>query len=185
MKKVYYAWETNNGMGWIKMTGREFYDFIRLPENKHRKFIPSDDEEGIDGARIWFEVSTDVYKEWDRQRKRKARSHQANENVLSVFSLEDVVYMDSQQHILTWQDILSDEMETDHDEELYQLLYSAIHALEKEEQQILKKLFFERKRSEDTIAKELGVSQQVLNYRKKQILKRLRDFLIKTESEFL
>ena len=91
------------------MTGKQFYDFICLPENKHRKFIPVDDQVVIDNARIWFEVSAETYKEWDQQRKRKARSHEANENVLSVFSLEDIICADSRQHTLTWQDILSDE----------------------------------------------------------------------------
>lgn len=101
--------------------------------------------------------------------------------MLSVFSLEDVICADSRQHTLTWQDILSDEADKDHEDELCQLLYRAIQTLEEDEQRILKKLFFEKRKSEVEVAQAFGISQQLINYRKKKILKKLHDFFVKAE----
>lgn len=48
MKKIFFRWKDENCNGinteWVEMTGKEFLEFKRKPENKHRKFIANVDE---------------------------------------------------------------------------------------------------------------------------------------------
>lgn len=43
MSKKFFVWKNAAGDGadkeWIEMTGREFYQFIKRPENRHRCFM--------------------------------------------------------------------------------------------------------------------------------------------------
>ena len=176
MKKTYYAWE--EGSGWIQMTGKEFCEFIRLPENKHRKFIPADDDPTSENACIWYEVTIEAYRKWDKNRQKKKRRSQKKSEQPLVVSFDDIVCEDPRGHVLTWGEIIHDQMESDENEKLFNTLKTAIDSLSTDEKQLVCKLFFESKQSETQIAEQLGISQQVLNYRKKKILKNLRNFFV-------
>ena len=175
MKKTYYAWE--EGSGWIQMTGKEFCEFIRLPENKHRKFIPADDDPTSENACIWYEVTIETYRKWDKTRQKKKRRSQKKSDQPFIVSFEDVICEDARGHILTWGEVICEQMESNENERLFNILKNAINTLDTDEKQIIWKLFFESKQSETQIAEQLGISQQVLNYRKKKILRKLRNFL--------
>lgn len=179
MKKTYYAWE--EGSGWIQMNGKKFFEFIRQPENKNRKFIPADDDLTSDNAYIWYEVTMDTYRKWDQSRKKKMRKSMKKSEKPLVVSFDDIVCEDSRGHVLTWGEIICDQMESDENEILFNTLKTAIDSLALDEKQLICKLFFESQQSETQIAEQLGISQQVLNYRKKKILKNLRNFFVEIQ----
>ena len=64
MKKLFFRWkdESCNGVKpeWVEMTGKEFIEFKRNPENKHRKFAEYIDEYQ-ESATIVMEVTQDTY----------------------------------------------------------------------------------------------------------------------------
>lgn len=60
-------------------------------------------------------------------------------------------------------------------------LYAAIAQLDEDEQSLIFDIFF-RKRSEREVANALNLTQQAIHYRKKKVLKRLKDILTNEKS---
>lgn len=63
-------------------------------------------------------------------------------------------------------------------QEQIHMLHSTLSILTEEERIIIKEIYFFNCKEVD-VAKKLGISQQSVNYKKKKILKKLRNFLLK------
>lgn len=179
MRKTYFAWANPQRTAWIEMTGEEFYQFINREENKHRKFIPADDElEESENAYNYIEVTIEEYREWDRKRKKRARD--AEKKPLEIVSLEMVISVDSQGVALTLEDILSDTHEdNNHAKELLMKLPLALRELSEEERAIIQIAFWGDKTMKETeMGAILGMPQSTFNFRKKKILKKLQEILV-------
>jgi hypothetical protein len=79
MANMFFVWKDPNCNGvnpeWIQMTGKQFHEFITRPENQKRKFI----KEYVDpyNRRLGFyrfEVTLEVFRKWDANRKRDLRA---------------------------------------------------------------------------------------------------------------
>lgn len=70
MAKKYYAWKNANCNGnnpeWIEMTGNEFLEFKRKPENKKRLFVELGKDEGFDDVLV-LESTKSEYDKWNNQ----------------------------------------------------------------------------------------------------------------------
>ena len=180
MRKTYFAWANPQRTAWIEMTGEEFYQFINQEENKHRKFIPADDEyEETENSFIYMEVSIEDYREWDR--KRKKRERELEKKSVEIVSAEMVISMDKDGFALTLGDTLCED--TSEQERLEDLLFDisvAINELSAEEQRIIKAAFSgAKKQNDDVIAAYLGMQRTTFRYHKKKILEKLREKLSK------
>ena len=180
MRKTYYAWANAQRNAWIKMTGEEFYQFINKEENQHRKFIPADDEfEESENKYIYFEVTIEDFREWDRNRKKRER--EAKNNPIEIVSMEMELSIDKDGSSLTLGETLAED--TQDIERLEEQLYAlscAISELSAEEQRIIKAAFSGTKKvNDDVIADYLGLKRTTFRYHKKKILEKLREKLSK------
>ncbi len=180
--KRYFVWKDANCNGinpeWLEIGGKEFYELVNKPENAKRKFIPWYDEDGEIKDTFLYEATEEAYRDWDKQRKHEARlkKHYYDERMLFV-DWDEVVYYDDVDPI-TRADMIPDpdaHVGPTDDELFVSDLYKALETLNEEERKLVDLLFLNNDgRSEVKIARELGIPQQTLNYRKNVILKKLR-----------
>jgi DNA-directed RNA polymerase sigma subunit (sigma70/sigma32) len=95
MKTTYLVWKDPNCNGinpdWQELNGREFFAFIKMPENKGRHFIKlfSVSEDGSDGD-IVMEATETAYDDWKQEKNRSDYLRRCNEGytVLSYHAME-------------------------------------------------------------------------------------------------
>jgi DNA repair ATPase RecN len=91
MKKLYFRWKDEfcNGINpeLIEMTGKEFLEFKRKPENKHRKFIECIDEYS-ETPTVVIEATQEKYDEWHREEKRKRRKKEEKKRRYKLVSMD-------------------------------------------------------------------------------------------------
>lgn len=183
-KKYYLVWkdETCNGVNpeWIFMTGKDFYKFIRKPENKKRYFMTLDDRICKDADIITMECTKEKYQEW--------RAEKHHEEYLDKFEREhkfisiNSYVPDSES--MTYEEVIADES-VDIEDDLMrvaknQLLKVFFHNLKSDELELIKRLYIENNgMNESEIAIEMGLPQKTLNNRKLNLRKKLKNFLAK------
>lgn len=179
--KRYFVWKDANCNGinpeWIELSGRQFKEFVKRPENKNRYFIKFNEDEEDTFTSV-IEATKERFLEYDRERKKKAYNRKKcfDEHFLFV-DLEEILYYDDDGPV-TRADTIVDEdayVEPNSEEQLILNLHEALKTLSPEERRLIDLLFLQNDgKSEVKIARELGVPQQTLNYRKNVILKKLR-----------
>ena len=184
----YFLWKDPHCKGinpeWIEMSKDEYIAFINVEDkhqrklNRRRRFEITEDD--WDGNRTSaFEVTLQRYREWDAEKHREAYQKQIEEEEgITFVSLDAPLYNDDGEDF-TLYDIIPSDYGVDHaTEELIEKLYKALDALTPDERKIIDMIYLDNheKKSVAKIAKEIGIKQQTLNYRKNVILKKLRDW---------
>ena len=83
----YYIWKDKNCNGvnieWLELTGKEFRDFCREPENRTRRIIIlKDTEEG--GNTVFIEVNNEIYEEWKKDANRRFYLNEVYDEFVTV-----------------------------------------------------------------------------------------------------
>ena len=158
---------------WLEMNGSEFYSFVKSPENAKRRFANMGD--------FTIEMPADEYESWIKDRNRCTYLNNM-ENGVTILSLHEEHQPGSGSLEECIQDPAVD-VESDvisHIER--RALRAAIQALDAESRYIVDALFFSsNRRRESDLAKELGITQQGINRRKKKILKNLKILVVKSK----
>ena len=184
MKKIYYVRDENGTIlsadsktKYRVVQGEELFDFINGIEKRGRFFYLFEEDDVI----IGIECSKEQYKEY---RKRKNHEYYINKkNSLEINSATSLnLLVKNAEEIVEVIETIEDEScdieKVIEEKDTKERLYSAINQLSEEERDLIIKLFFlDNPMSEREIAKQLGVTQPLVNYKKKQILKKLKSFL--------
>lgn len=181
-KKYYLIWKDVNCNGvnpeWVFMTGKDFYKFIKNPENKNRYFMTLDDRVCKDADIITMECTRESYKEWRIQKNHEDYLDRF-ENEREFISINSYI-PDSE--TMTYEEVIADES-VDIEDDLMrvvknQLLKEFFEKLSEKEKNLINILFIENDgKNEFEIAKEKGIAQQTLNNRKLALRKKLKNFL--------
>lgn len=186
--KRYFIWKDGlyNGENteWQEINGKEFYELTAKPENKQRRFItvPVQEENGDE---FHYEATAENYQKWhaDYMRELRLKNYKIKHPIEFV-SLDAPVAYDEDE-VLTLADILPDTTEEDlQAEEEYaewhkkalDSIKASLTQLSPEERKVIDLIYLDNpsQKSEVELAKELGISQQLLNYRKRQVIKKIR-----------
>lgn len=181
-KKYYLFWKDANCNGvnpeWIFMTGKDFYNFIKKPENKNRYFMTLDDRVCRDADIITMECTEEKYKEWRIQKNHEDYLDRF-ENEHEFISINSYI-PDSES--MTYEEVIADES-VDIEDDLMrvvknQLLKVFFEGLSEKEKTLINILYIENNgKNEFAIAKENGIAQQTLNNQKLALRKKLKNFL--------
>lgn len=184
MAKKYYRWKDENCNGinpeWIEMSGQEYFEFKRNPENKYRKFIEYIDEYGETDV-IVLEATKEEYDKWNREMHRQMYYEKIKKRFVKAFVSLD---MDVEgEEDMTLHEAVADERTSVEKSAIkaieFEKLYSAIELLSPTERELLDLLFFSNQDmiSERSIAEDYSIPQKTLNNRKKAILKKLKKYM--------
>lgn len=184
MKKLFFRWKDENCNGinpeWVEMTGKEFIEFKRKTENKHRKFAEYIDE-NQETATIVMEVTQDSYNRWHcedvvRRRKRTEK----NEAGYKEISMDEEICGQNIED-LTLHDVVADEsVDVEQDVikhcEINQLR-EVLKKLTPEEMELIEALYLsENPMTERDYAEKLGLCRSGLHKRKIMVLKKIKKF---------
>lgn len=158
---------------WIEMTGREFYQFVNSPEGRGRYFIDMDDVV-LEGTRS-LARSYRSEKNHNDYLKRQGEGR----TILSIYAVGN-------KYGYCGEEIAKDETQDVEAQVIAQMelcaLQTALSQLDPSSYQLIYSLFISNKRkTEQKLAKELGVSQNSINKQKKKILKRLKFLVVKNQ----
>ena len=158
---------------WHEMSGQEFYTFVKSLENTNRHFANMGD--------FTIEMPADDYESWTKDRKRSAYLNDL-ENGVTILPLHEKHQSESGNLEERIQDPAVD-VEADvisHIEK--KNLLAAVQALDAESRYIIEALFLsDSSKTECDLAKELGITQQGINRRKKKILGKLKFLVVKSK----
>lgn len=207
MANKYFIWKDAECKGvnpvWVELSGADFYKFINNPQNSKRRFVKEYFEDDKNSGYCKFEVTEERFREWRTMQKRKERNEdmlmanikkhrlldkdEVDENAVkaipSVLSFDAPLSDDEEE--TTYHDIVPD-MECGYENVEHQMLvnklYQILECLSDEEREVLNHIYFNNSenKSENEIAKEMNISHQLLGYRKKKILKKLKIFFAET-----
>lgn len=204
MANKFFIWKDAECKGvnpvWVELSGEDFYKFINNPKNSKRWFVKEYFEDDKNSGYCKFEVTEERFREWRTLQKRKERNEdmlianikkhrllnkdEVDENaakaIPSVLSFDAPISDDDDE--TTYHDIVPD-TESGYEKVEIELMLEKLHrileCLSDDEKEILNYLYFNNteNKGEIEISAQIGISQQVLNYRKKKILKKLKKFL--------
>ncbi len=180
--KKYLIWKDANCNGinpeWIEVSGKEFHTIVSDPANK-RRFIKWFDEDGECPDVIWYEVDYKTYLDHKEEKAREAyrRKKFFDENTLIV-DFDEVLYYDDDGPVTRGDTIIDEDayIEPNAEQQLVADLYEVLDTLSNDERALIDLLFLKNNENKSVakIARELGMPQQSLNYRKNVILKKMR-----------
>ena len=207
MSNQFFIWKDAKCNGkdpvWIELSGDDFLKFIQQPENSQRKFVKEYFDEDNKALGFYkFEVTDEQFRRWDAKRKQKERSEDvliANNKKQRLLNKDDVnkegvnaipcvVSFDvplTEDEETTYHDIVPDR-ESGYEKVEEKLMVKKLHQilglLSDDEKELLNHLYFNNleKKSENEIATKMTISHQLLGYRKKKILKKLKKFFAET-----
>lgn len=158
---------------WVEMTGQEFYNFVNSPEAKNRHFICLDDD-------IVIEANQEHFLAWVSEKNHSDYLRRCEDGVETVSLYSDIVsdFGSGEELLCDSTDIVEQTMM----KLRCQALRSALAELNDVNNYLLYKLYFAKKPcSENQLALELGITQQAVNKRKKKILRKLKNLVVKFE----
>lgn len=138
-------------------------DFAEVIENGERKFY-------IRVNKTWLKVSREVFRVCKGSYQKILKDNYRDSDVIQHYEDVDAVYP----YMLKKEKINITEYL--YMKDLYKQLHSALLVLSENERKIIQWIYFDGK-TEQEVASLLYISQPTLNYRKKQILKKLKKFL--------
>ncbi len=158
---------------WIEMSGNEFYRFITSQEAEKRHFIDMGD--------VVLEASETQARKYREEQNHSyyIRTYSEGHAPLSLYSVED-------RNGCSGEEAAIDESQDVENEAIMrmnaQALYAALAQLDPESCKLILSLYLRKKRkTEQELAEEQGVSQATISKRKKKILKTLRFLVIKIQ----
>lgn len=156
---------------WIEMTGREYYCFVRRPENNKRFFIDMED--------IVLESTED-----DIRRYKAEKNHsyyiQAQEEGWSTVS----IYTVQDEKGCSGEEVAADESEDVETKAILNIetkaLRAAVARLDQESYRLIDTLYLaERRKTLRQLSRDSGIPVMTLRDRKERVLRRLREELSK------
>lgn len=176
MANKYFVWKDPNCNGenieWIEMTGVDFVDFSRLPENQNRYFIRLGNEICIEADVIVLETTAEKYRAW----KSSSNSHNylaTHEKAFSRVSLDAPIAGEDDLS-------LADLIASDDDMEeavfhrmMFEYLSRAMMFLDADEKTMLMRLYAENI-SLKQLATEMGIPRKTLEYRREKIFEKIK-----------
>ena len=207
MSNQFFIWKDAKCNGkdpvWIELSGDDFLKFIQQPENSQRKFVKEYFDEDNKAIGFYkFEVTEENFRKWDAKRKKNERSEDvliANNKKQRLLNKDDVnkeginaipcvVSFDvplTEDEETTYHDIVPDResgYEKVEEKLMVKKLNQILGLLSDDEKELLNHLYFNNleTKSENEIAKEMNISHQLLGYRRKKILKKLKIFFAET-----
>lgn len=184
MKKIYLRWKDENCNGinpeWIEMTGKQFLEFKRRPENKHRKFIECIDEYQ-DTATVVIEATQESYKKWhceDVSRRRKIA--EAIKTGYITMSMDEEIHGTDVDE-MTLHDVVANETVDVEGEAIkyceIRRLNEVLAKLSADELELIKEMYLsDTPLSERAYAERLGISSVAVHKRKTTVLKKIRKY---------
>lgn len=183
-KKYYLIWKDVNCNGvnpeWVFMTGKDFYKFIKNPDNKNRYFMTLDDRICKDADIITMECTKEKYQEWriEKHHEEYLDKYEREREFISINS-----YIPDSES-MTYEEVIADES-VDIEDDLMrvvknQLLKEFFEGLSEKEKILINNLFIENKGlNELEVSKKLGIPRKTLNNKKLKLRKKLKNFLAK------
>ena len=166
-------YDQNPNSDWVMMTGTEFYQFINSPEGRSRYFIIWED--------LVIEAPKDQYDDWlcDKEHRKYLRKF---ENECSTISL----YSDLAEEDDEGEELIADptvDVEFSAIENIrHNALLAALRQLDHQSFYLIHSLYFACiPKTECELAKEVGISQQAINKRRRKILSDLKLLVVKFE----
>ncbi len=162
---------------WLQMSGEEFYRFIHSEEGEGRYFIHLTDDVEYEADEIYIEAGYEEFCSWKRE---------DNRHRYLADSAKDIVLISSDVPVTGGEELLIDTIQDENisiDEtiikkDMLKDLCEAMASLSSDEKAIIQTLYFSGHIvTEAEAGKNLGMSQQVLHYRKKKIFSKLAKFL--------
>ncbi len=161
------------------LTGEELFKYLNSEERAGKEFYTyfdeNDDEIGIE---IPEDMRTKHIREKNHSDYLKSCEKEAGYVIVSINA--DIDGKDGE--VMTYEEVLADEdslafMEEISRKEDIQTLRKALASLDADEYEIIYRLFLSDSHiSERAYAREMGIADTTLNYRKQQILEKLRKF---------
>jgi len=174
MKKTYWVKKNpNNNTDWIEMDGKQFFDFIKSAAGKGRCFADFGDYK--------LEVTREQYRKWqqDADHHRYLQSFEEDVLVLSLECLTAEDYKSFDSLLVDFSVNIEDEIIKKID---MQLLAAAVRSLPDDEKRLIGELIMQDKpKTEQELSALTGIPQQTINYRKKKILKKIKNYLVKVK----
>ena len=178
----YYS--TDGKRRFTKMNGLEAREYLRSERKagRNRKFLLTETEErDVDEFfdEIYVEIPTGSVSRFRKAERRKQYVRDCKE----ASGIETLSYnapiQDNEE--LTIEDVVADSLKSVEDDALHEIeleiMRRSLKTLTDDELRIIHALFLSKKKlTEETLAKEMGVSQQAINKRKSSVLKKLKDF---------
>lgn len=184
MKKLFFRWKDENCNGinteWVEMTGKEFLEFKRKPENKHRKFIANVDEYK-ELPTIVMEATQEMYDEWHREEERKRRKKEDEKKRGYKLVSMDAEIQSSEIEDLTLHDVIPDEsvnVEEDVSNNcMVHNLKEILKELSNEEMDLITKLYLSSNPlTVRAYAEQIGMSHVAVLKRKKAVFEKIKKF---------
>ena len=178
MKKSYWIMKTpGSTTEWIKMNGKQFYEFINSPLGSGRHFV--------DLGTCKIECSLEQYLDWKREQNHSSYLY-AFEDAVAVLSLDYwVEFINDDVEVFLCDTIADPSHNTEADalNGIYlQQLAVAVKSLQGGERRLIEDLFLsDERKTEQEIATLYGVSKQYINKQKKKILEKLKMLVVKSK----
>lgn len=178
MGTKYLIWKDKNCQGvdpeWLFLSGKEFFDFIKSEQSIGRFFFkqPALD---VDDDNIVIECTKEQYKAMKKEKRRAEYllEQQRIYETVSVYSFEDEdnvsLYDKQASNDKSVEELIETIIMSERLREIFNFLSS-------EENELIKLYYFSDNSTERSIADKMGISQQLLNQKKKSIIFKLKKF---------
>lgn len=187
MSKKYYIWKDRNCNGvnpeWIELSGSKFYQFIKSPENKTRRFEVLDNRVCDDADILAFEVTEERYREFSKVHRHERYLDDCSQGYFCV-SMQDSI---SEDEDLTLEEVIADE-NVDVEETVIDIVTSKqvkeiVNMLSGQAKFIAELLLlsYETGKSEREICREFSIPQTSFRNYKKRIFKIIEKKLAQNE----
>lgn len=179
MERKYFIWKNKecNGVNpkWIQLTGKEFYSFIRNPENNGRKFVKLHPQNDYELDLIIIEANEEEYKKWekDESKRKYLNSYKGKYEIVSESSFVDDDGTSLYDRISNEEMSLEDTVEQ---ALVYGDLYNALDRLTDKERELIYLSYF-KSLSKTEIGKTFNVSQQYISKQIKKIQEKIKSWL--------
>ncbi len=180
MSKKYFIWKDRNCNGvnpeWVELSGSEFYQFIKNPENKTRRFEVFNNRICDDADILAFEVTEERYREFC---KVKRHERYLDENSQGYFSVS------MQENFLEDEELTFDEIIADKDVDVEEVaikkanqkaLLQKIQALDGIELETINLILlsYQRGISERELCRQKGIPHTTFLSRKQKIFEKIK-----------
>ena len=165
-KQYYRKSDSSDSAGWIKMSGSEFYQFVRDPQNRNRHFIDMGD--------VVIESPESIYREYKSEENHRAYIERQQTRIDTV-SLQSQLYGESVTLLETIED-QSQDVEADALQNLLvQNLREVLSHLPEDEHRMIYDLYLSQPRKTvNELSEESGIPTMTLQNKKIRILAKLR-----------
>lgn len=170
----------NGDRRFIKLSGKAAYEYLKTEEGKGKRFMKTSSFEET-GDVEWVEVPACCMRQHRQSERREQYMSDCIEEsgfiTISFYAAEDAEGTD----VASGEELIEDPTCNVEVQALQNIeiaaLRSALKKLTPEEMWLVERLFLSScPTNENRLSKELGITQSTLNYRKKQVLNKLKKF---------